>query len=257
MTNEDSPPLANFPTTQWSQVFRARKCDESQKRLLLDHLLRQYLPALRAHLTVEKGLSTDHAEDVLQGFVADKILDKDLLCQADHTKGKFRTFLLRALNNYLISLFRRAAANKRAPNRAEPLDPQLQPDLVKNTKEPAQAFDLAWARRVLSLALDDMKEYCRATDRRDVWGVFDARVLRPVLEQETTIGYEQLVQKFGFRSPRQASNVLVTAKRIFRRHLRQVVSEYTETDEEVEEELRDLRRILENSDAGSAHKVRR
>ena len=55
--------------------------------------------------------------------------------------------------------------------------------------------------------------------------------------------YEELVEKFGFETPTKASNALITAKRIFSRKLQEVVREYVETDEELAEELADLRAI--------------
>jgi hypothetical protein len=53
-----------------------------------------------------------------------------------------------------------------------------------------------------------------------------------------------LIGKFGFRSPSQAFNILGTAKRMFKRHLRAVIAEYARDEKEVAEELRALKERL-------------
>ena len=53
-----------------------------------------------------------------------------------------------------------------------------------------------------------------------------------------------LVAKHGFQSPIQAANALITAKRMFKRVLEEVARDTVETDAEVAEEIRELKRIL-------------
>jgi hypothetical protein len=109
------------------------------------------------------------------------------------------------------------------------------------------AYDVAWARRVLDEAVQRMRAECAASGREDVWGMFECRVLGPVAEGTEPADYEELVRRFGFQSPSQASNALVTAKRMVARSLRSVVAEYTRDAAEVEAEIQDLHRILANA----------
>ena len=51
----------------------------------------------------------------------------------------------------------------------------------------------------------------------------------------------------GASSPLQLSNLLVTGKRMFLRTLRGVIAEYARDEDEVEEELRELKRVLEHA----------
>jgi hypothetical protein len=55
------------------------------------------------------------------------------------------------------------------------------------------------------------------------------------------------MRRIGFKTPLQASNALVTAKRMFERQLRSVVAEYAGDESEVESELMDLRRIFSDA----------
>jgi hypothetical protein len=106
---------------------------------------------------------------------------------------------------------------------------------------------VSWARQVLADAMNAMQGDCLATGRGDVWGVFEGRVLSPLLRGGEQVAYSELVARYGFVSPSQASNVLVTANRMFVRELRRVVGAYTASDAETEEEIADLRRILAGS----------
>jgi DNA-directed RNA polymerase specialized sigma24 family protein len=231
-----------FPTTSWSLVALAGQ-DEQTRREALGELLTRYMPALRAHLVQSKGLAPDRADDLIQDFVTAKILERDLISRADHQRGKFRTFLLTALDRFLLNRLRDQGAKKRSASAAaEPLGER--DGRLAAGPSPTDAFDLAWARSVLGEALGRMRTHCEASGRTDVWGVFECRVLGPILEGTEPPDYRELVRRFGFQSPSQASNLLATAKRTFARTLRAVVGEYAGTEEEIEEELGQLREIL-------------
>jgi hypothetical protein len=77
-----------------------------------------------------------------------------------------------------------------------------------------------------------------------VWGVFESRLLAPILHRAEPADYEELVGRFGLASAAQASNVLITAKRMFARIIRAVVGEYALGDEEIETEIRELHTVL-------------
>lgn len=240
---KDPIDAAPFPVTRWSLVGRAADAGDPRFKAALDELVVRYLPALRAHLVLTRRLPPDEADDLLQGFMASKVLEQNLVARADQAAGKFRTFLLAALGNFLIDAVRARQAKKRSgvagavqvdEQRSEVMDPRA---------EPAAAFEAAWARQVLARATDLMRRECEATGRADVWGVFEARVLNPALHGDEPTAYDELVRAFGLASPDQASNVLVTGKRTFARLLRQAVAEYAD-DADVEQELMELKAIL-------------
>ena len=79
--------------------------------------MRQYLPALKAHLLFKRTVPRDRVEDILQGFVVDKVVEHHLLSRATRKKGKFRTFLLTVLDRYVIDQQRRENAQRRRPDR--------------------------------------------------------------------------------------------------------------------------------------------
>jgi len=234
---------ARFPTTHWSLVARAGQDAAEAKRQALGELLTRYLPALRAHLLHGKRLPPEDADDLLQEFVAAKILEKELLGRADAELGRFRTFLLISLDRFLIDRFREDGARKRSPGegRLRVLGDEAG-QLPAN--QPSDAFDLAWARNVIDQTVQVMRAECESSGREDVWGVFECRLLGPMLHGAEPIPYEDLVKRFGLQSPSQASNLLMTAKRVFARALRAVVGEYARESDEIEAEIRELMEVL-------------
>ena len=100
------PSRSEFDSTRWSLIEMAGAKDGSQRRTALDKILSAYLPALQTYLMLNRRVNAEEAEDLLHDFVTDKILQGDLLSRADHTKGRFRSLLIKSLNNYLVDRYR-------------------------------------------------------------------------------------------------------------------------------------------------------
>jgi RNA polymerase sigma-70 factor (ECF subfamily) len=234
----------NFPVTDWSLVGRAARDSAESQREALGLLLIRYLPALRAHLAHRKQFSPDKADDLLQEFVTSKILERDLLARARHDMGKFRTFLLTALDRFVINRIRDEQASKRSPGYGKLVSFGDRADHIVADDDRADAFHVAWARNVISQALERMRLECAQSGRSDLWEVFQCRVVGPILHGEEPVDYQELVRRCGFRSPMQASNALITAKRMYARVLRAVIGEYARDDAEIDSEIDDLKNIL-------------
>ncbi len=230
-----------MPETHWSLIGRAEDGNTVMRHQALSELLRRYMPALKAHLVVEKRLSHDLAEDILQGFVLDKVLEQSLLAAANRARGLFRNFLLTALDRYATDQRRHNQAGIRHSADAVSLEVIPQDLLARNA--PVDDFDIAWARQLLQNTLDLMQAQCQEMQRPEVWDVFNCRVLQPLYDHATPPTYEELVARFGFNSPTQACNALTTGKRMFTRILRSQIGEY-ETPEAVDAEILDLHKIL-------------
>jgi DNA-directed RNA polymerase specialized sigma24 family protein len=231
----------SLATTRWSLVGRARDEDSQGNRPALDELLRRYLPAMRVHLKIRRAGTNEEIEDLLQGFIASKILESKLVATATQSRGTFRTLLLTSLDRYAIDQRRHASAQKR--------DRAREVSLVKGMQNVADdgadrmvslEFDIAWVRQILRQSVDRLRTECEAQHRVDLWKLFDGRILRPTLNDAEPVPYEELVAELGFKSPTQAWNALVTVKRMFERTLRSVIREYTHDDKLAEQELKDL-----------------
>ncbi len=246
MSDDSQENLEVFPETGWPLVRRAGQEGGPGQLEALEELLRRYLPALRARLVQKKTIPRDQIDDLLQGFVTDKILQRDLLARADRQRGKFRTLLLTALDRYIVSRRRYERAQKRAAEHAVSLDTAKHGHLAVDEETPSDSFDIAWARRVLEEAVRRMRSECEASGRADIWGVFEARLLAPAGGGKP-MPYAQLVARYGLSTPRQASNVLHSGKRMFARILRSIVGEYTPAAE-VQDEIQDLQQVLSHGE---------
>jgi len=230
-----------MPDTQWSLVARADDGDTVVRRHALAEILERYLPALEVHLTHELGIRVDQARDLLQGFIADKVLEQFILAAADQARGRFRNFLLTALDNYVREKlrFRRADIRDDATNLSLETVGYLRADQVS----PADAFDVTWARQLLQTAMEQMQARCRDLQRPDVWDVFQQRIVAPLFDNTPPPSYNDMVARFGFATPAQAHNTLLTSKRMFARILRTLIADY-EVPTAIDEEINDLFVIL-------------
>jgi DNA-directed RNA polymerase specialized sigma24 family protein len=234
--------LHPFPSTHWTLVAEAGGASSEARRAALAQLLQRYMPPLRWHLIAATGLRAEDADDMLQSFLVGPVLQDDLVGQAHEAKGRFRNFLLVALNRHVLNAQRAARAQKRLPEQAVSLEEIAEPSSSCAGTE--QAFDVLWSRQVLEETIERMKRHCNALHRPDLWGVFERRVLEPSLHGHKPPSYAALLREFPFDSPTQASNAVITAKRMFARSLRSVVGEYEADEQRIDDEIIDLRRIL-------------
>lgn len=161
-----TPAHGGFPTTHWSVVINAGAGSESVARVALESLCRHYWYPLYSFVR-RQGRAHHEAEDCTQEFLA-RLLATDGVARARPERGRFRTFLLTALRNFLTNEWQRAQAAKRGGGRTvvsldwtdaeqrfahEPADPGLTPE---------QAFDRNWARGLIESTLAALRvEYER------------------------------------------------------------------------------------------------
>lgn len=100
-----------FTTTRWSVVLRAGGTDPEQARAALEQLCRDYWYPLYAYVR-RKGFGPDDAADLTQEFFA-KLLAHDFAQGLTSDGGRFRSFLLTALNRFLINQWQKGQRHKR------------------------------------------------------------------------------------------------------------------------------------------------
>ena len=87
MLNGDEAAVAgSFPTTQWTLIGNAaRASDPERRREAMGKLLERYLPSLR-HAVSRIGAPPDQVEDLLQGFICDRVIQQNILSAADQAR---------------------------------------------------------------------------------------------------------------------------------------------------------------------------
>lgn len=169
-----------FTTTRWSVVLRAGESDGSKAAVALEELACLYWYPLYAFVR-RKGHSPEDAADLTQEFFT-RLLAAEFLAGVDPDKGRFRSFLLTALNRFLIDEWKRAQTQKRGGGRAVlSLDAEigeegeLKYQVESPNAGPEKLFDKAWAETILQRVLDRLEQECLA--RKDV----RFQLLRPFL----------------------------------------------------------------------------
>jgi hypothetical protein len=224
-----------FPRTDWTELAKTAEADEAR----LDRLIRLYWPPLRIFLVASFPSLKDQAEILLQEFAEDKILKKGWLQRADRGRGKFRDFLKTSLRNFVLDRLDRVEV-KRPPVSLDDLEKELPgPDA------PTEEFDLTWVRTVLAETLRRMEADCKDPSaeqprRGNIWEMFRIRLLEPILNEASQPRYDELIERFGLTSPTDASNMLLTGKRIFKAHLTRVIKDYAEQDAAAAVEIQEL-----------------
>jgi len=234
-----------FLTTHWSLIEEVNK-HQDKDRALIGLLLERYWKPVYCFLR-RKGCDNEHAKDLTQGFLHEVVLNRHLVERADSSKGRFRTLLLHALNQYLVDQQRKETARKRIPkDKLVPLDiadPAALPQMVSKL-DAEQSFNYVWKADLLERALTAVKDKYAGQGMEAHWHVFHDRVLRPTLEGDGPPPLREICQRYGIDNEATASNMLNTVKKRVRSVLRDFVRQTVVSSEAEAEELQEIARFL-------------
>ena len=233
-----------FLTTRWSVVLSCADSgsDEEKARAALATLCKIYWRPVFAFIC-RKGHSVPDAQDLTQDFFV-MVLKGRLLDRADRSRGRFRSLVLKTLQDFL----RDAAAKRNTRKRGgdvqivswddwmaeAPSHLSIPPN--ESERWPAELiFDVRWAATVVERALSRLGEECEKRGRRRV---FD--VLSGCLEAERKdVSYSKFSKTLGI--PEASVKRLVhELRRRYRSLLREEVAQTVEGPDEIDDELRYL-----------------
>ena len=166
MKRDQSSPAGGanrFLTTRWSVVLVSAQSQVPGSKEAFAGLCKLYWYPLYAFIR-HRGYSAEDAEDLVQGFFL-HLVEHKTLSRVDRSKGKFRSFLLASLQNYLSDEADRARCLKRGGG-AEfvQLDLEGAEDRYRlepvDTLSPEKIFDARWAMALIGEALNRLdREY--------------------------------------------------------------------------------------------------
>ena len=200
-------------------------------------LCRDYWPPLFAYLR-RRGLSESDAEDLTQGFFL-HLIEHHSTRRADAERGKFRSFLLGALKNYLANGGERARRQKRGGN-CEIFsldDPERAFAEPSCESEASRLYEESWAQEVMHRAFERLRE--KFAGRMELFGVLegflDGAGNGPPLEEAASV--------LGLSAGALRTAVSRLRKQ-FAEQLRLEIARTVSAPHEVEEEFRCLRAVL-------------
>jgi RNA polymerase sigma-70 factor (ECF subfamily) len=231
-----------FPTTHWSLVRRADVEDDGAARAALAELCRAYWYPLYAFVR-RRGFSPHDAQDFTQGFFLE-LTEGGMLSRADAGMGRFRSYLLGALTNFLANERRRQQAVKRG-GRAKIIAIDEAQSEGRYALEPINAitpetqFERSWAFALLERVGSRLAADYENAGRAELFSR-----LQPYLAGKSGMaGYESLARELAM----SAGAVGVAIHRMRRRFgelLRQEIAQTVTTPEEVEAEIAYLLQVV-------------
>ena len=237
-----------FLTTHWPLIEDIRS-GQDRDRALIGLLLDRYWKPVYCYLRY-KGYDNEQAKDLTQGFFHEIVLNRNLIKKADQAKGRFRTFLLHALDEYLIDQKRKDAAQKRIPKeKLVPLDIAQPPALHEKiaTLDPENCFNYAWKSALLDLTFSQVQAQCLEQGLEAHWHIFRERVVQPVLENYEPPSLQQICARHDIDDEVKASNMIVTVKRRFQAALRKNVRMTIISENQIDDELKEILKWVSSS----------
>ncbi len=192
-----------FHTTRWSVVLLSAQSQAAGSKEALAELCKLYWYPLYGHIR-RRGFSPDNAQDLTQGFFLD-LLEHKAFSRADQQKGKFRSFLLASLKNFLSNEAQKTRCLKRGGQiqfisvdfsdgedryeREEPAE-RLTPEKI---------FDARWAFALLGGAKDRLRQEYLDSGKAAVFEALKGFV-DPVTT-ESLASYEEVAKRLNVTVP--------------------------------------------------------
>jgi RNA polymerase sigma-70 factor (ECF subfamily) len=228
-----------FPTTLWTVVLHAGRDEPARAQAALAQLCQGYWYPLYSFVR-RRGYSPHDAQDLTQAFFA-QLLEKRGLERVDPELGRFRTFLLASLRNFLANDWDKAQARKRGggqkivsldEERAESRY-QLEPS---HDMTPERHFERQWAMTLLDQVLDALRDEYHAEGKGDLFEELKAVI----------VGRPGAYTDIAARLRRSEGAIKVAVHRLRHRYRELMRARIAATvgEGEVEDELRHLLTVL-------------
>ena len=233
-----------FATTRWSIILSSANSQsgEAKAREALAELCRTYWRPIFA-FTCRRGYTVEEAEDLTQDFFV-MILETNWLEHADPNRGRFRSLLLRTLQNFVGHAAEKRLAQKRGGKvkfvswddwMAEaPSHLSISAQALESWS-PERVFDLRWAATVVEHALLHLREECEGKGRLRV---FDA-MSSYLTAERSDVSYATLGLSLGIAET-AVKKLLFRMRERFRELLRDEVAHTVENQADIDGEIRHL-----------------
>src|SRR5512144_3266123 len=180
-----------LPTTRWTLVL-ASDADSPDAHAAWSSLCESYWYPVYSFIK-RCGWSDEDARDLTQSFFA-RALERNVFAKASRDRGRFRTFLLSAVRNFINNEYDRASAAKRGGDQPHisieaDVDGRVQELVATDTRTPDRLYDQAWAVTTLAKAmtrLEKLQAHAGAASR--------FQRLKPFLTDDDSAPYAELAR---------------------------------------------------------------
>ncbi len=229
----------HFATTRWSVVARAAE-SSSECEEALQQLCESYWQPLYVFVR-GKGHNRQDAADLTQAFFV-HVLEKKVFEKASQHRGKFRSFLLACVQNFLRNDYDRQNAVKRGGSVAkfqlDPTDAESRFAVLSKESTPELVFEKEWANSLLSRVHERLRE--SLGDQR---AEFHNEILKFLTVESESGSYDEVARNFGMTKVAVRVAVFRLRDR-FRDILRDEIKQTLQDDDSVEEEIAYLQDVI-------------
>ena len=236
-----------FPSTHWSVVLAAGRshAEPDVAGAALAELCQIYWAPLYSFVR-SRGYTVHDAQDLTQSFFA-YLLEHKVYARADREKGRFRSFLLASIKNFLADAADRERTLKRGggqdflplhEEQAEEAESLFQTH--SRTSNEDRLFDRSWAEALVAAGLERLSANYKGEGKEQLFNelrIFVAGGADPLPT------YAQLADRLEIAESTLRSHVTRLRAR-YREALRAEVRRTVNTETQVDEELHELLHVL-------------
>ncbi len=227
-----------FVTTRWSLIVSAGNlgAEEQKAREALAELCRTYWQPIFLFVRA-RGYAIEDAQDLTQDFFV-TILRNNWLQHADRNRGRFRSLLLRSLQNFLINAAEKTHAHKRGGDvEFVSWDDWMAeaPSQALDSLPPERIFDLVWATTVVEHAFQRLREECESKGKLWLFQPLSSHLT----DERDEVSYAKLSAELKMAET-AVKKQLHNMRHRYRSLLRDEVSQTVEDRADVDDEIRYL-----------------
>lgn len=246
--NDSTAHSGTFVTTRWGLILSGAdsKNADYEIRAALAELCRIYWRPI-FFFVARRGYSPEDAEDLTQDFFL-RMLKRDWLQKADPNRGRFRSLLLKSVQNFLNDAVDKTNARKRGGDLTfvswDPWMTEAPSELALSSEAidswPAERlFDAGWAATVVQRAIGRLRDECERKGRLSVF-----EVLNPyVTAEREDISYARLATQLRVAET-TVKKLVYHMRQRYRFLLQDEVAQTVADPADVEDELRYLCSVL-------------
>jgi RNA polymerase sigma factor (sigma-70 family) len=236
-----------FPSTHWSVVLAAGRsqAEPQTAEAALAELCQVYWAPLYGFVR-SRGHTVHDAQDLTQSFFA-YLLEHKVYARVDRRKGRFRSFLLASLKNFLADAADKERTLKRGgaqiflplhEEQAQEAESLFQTHSGMSNED--RLFDRSWAEALVAAALERLSADYKREAKEQLF-----KELRIFIAggAEPPPTYAELTDRLRIAESTLRSHVTRLRAR-YREALRTEVRRTVDSEKQVDQELRELLRVL-------------
>lgn len=235
LNRRPEPPVrSDFTDTRWSVVLTAGEADSPAAMLALETLCETYWFPIYVYVR-RQGYRAHDAQDLTQEFFR-RIINRNPFARVNPDKGKFRSYLLGAMNHFLADEKDKRRAQKRGAGQIF-FSLEDAEDKYSNVPScdvtPEQAFDRRWGAVLLEQSLKRLRKQMKAEGKEQLF-----LILKPYITGEPAPAeYQRVARELSLKDQSRVNILVMRLRRrlgeLVRAELAQTVASKAALDEEL------------------------